>query len=232
MNMMSKSDYAAHEDAVRGYSRSRVRNAERVAKLGAIYGTCGLVAAAAGWLTVWGLFPLKHDVHHWMIWDGVHEPFELPSMKFSIENAPKDFNVYFAQEYAMYRERYYYDLFPSDRLHVAYQTGAEEMKEYNAEVDPKSPDAPLNDPGKNGFIEFQVTGSDIEYNKETKRYHSKVYFNRRLQKYGSPRAPAVPMMVDFTWEKHPENVPENMHTYSPIGMVVIHYNRQKQGVTQ
>jgi type IV secretory pathway component VirB8 len=229
---IGRDDIEASQKAVKGYSFSRVRNAERVARLGAIYGTCGLVVGVAGWLTVWGMQPLKHDVHHWMIWDGVHTPFELPSMKIAIEQAPQNLNLYFAQQYVLYRERYYYDLFPSDRTHVSYQTGHEEMAEYNAATDAKNPDASIVDPGKNGFIEITPTGSDIEFNKETGRYHSKVYFTRRVQRYGAQRAPALPMLADFTWEKHPENVPENAHAYSPIGMVVIHYNRQKQGVTQ
>lgn len=226
-------DAEASQRAARGYGFSRIRNAERIASLGVTYGTLGLLFGGV-WMGMWFKYPQERQLHHWMIWDGVHAPFELPGMKIALEQAPADLNLYFAWQYVLYRERYYYDLFLEDRLHVAYQTGREEAKEYDALVDPKNPDAPVTDLAKNGFIEIKWTGSDIELIKDSNppRYHSKVFYTRRYQKYGAVRAPAVQMFAEFTWEKHPENVPENLRTYSPIGMVVIHYNRQKENPSQ
>lgn len=222
----------ASQKAVKGYSFSRIRNAERNAKVSARYGHFGLLFGLM-WLGMWMYYPQRHDVHHWMIWDGVHGmPYELPDFNVAVKDAPEAMHRYFSEEYVRYREQFYYDTFAKDRNHVAWQTGKDEMAEYNAATDAKNPDSPVVAMGKKGFVEIEITGSDVTYDKEHDRYKSEVYYTRREQVYGQPRARAISRKAEFTWEKHPEGVPDNARDYSPIGMVVVHYHRFQEGVTQ
>jgi type IV secretory pathway component VirB8 len=220
----------ASQQAVRGYSISRVLNAERAARLGAIYGTCGMLFGIAGWLTVWGEQPLKRTVDHWAIWDGEHAvPYVLQDYNDSVKNETTALDQYFAGLYVTYRVRYYYDLVGEDRQFVAWQTGKDEMAEYNHQTDPKNPDAPIIAIAKNGFREVYITGNAVEFSKDTGRYHSVVRYTMREQRYGSPHAAPVHRIADFTWEKRPDAVPEAKRHYSPIGMVVIHFHDDKDG---
>jgi hypothetical protein len=222
----------ASQKAVKGYSFSRVCNAERLASVSARYGTLGMLFGAV-WMVMWLMYPREHEVHHWMIWDGVHGmPYELPDFNAAVKDAPKAMHRYFSELYVKHREEFYYDTFASDRMHVSWQTGKEEMADYTAATDSKNADAPVVAMGKKGFVEIGITGSDVVYDKEHARYTSEVYFTRREQTYGQPRAPAVSMKAEFTWEKHPENVPDSAREYSPIGMVVVHYHRFREGVSQ
>jgi type IV secretory pathway component VirB8 len=168
-----------------------------------------------------------------MIWDGIRGmPYELPDFNAAVKDAPKAMRRYFSELYVRHREEFYYDTFPADRTHISWQTGKEEMADYAAAIDPKNPDSPLVTIGKRGFVEIGVTGSDVTYDKEHNRYQSAVYYTRREQIYGQPRATAISMKAEFTWEQHPENVPDSARDYSPIGMVVIHYHQFKEGVSQ
>lgn len=222
----------ASQRAVKGYSFSRIRNAERLAAISFRFGTFGLLFGAA-WMVMWMFYPRLHDVHHWMIWDGVHGmPYELPDFNVAVANAPKAMHRYFSEEYVRHREEFYYDTFTKGRSYVSWQTGAEELENYKAEVDPKNADSPVVTVGKRGFVEIGVTGSDVTEDKEHNRFQSEVYYTRREQVYGQPRAQPVLMKAIFTWEKHPESIPDNAREYSPIGLVVIHYHRFKEGVLQ
>lgn len=221
----------ASNRAVKTYGESRVRNAERLASVSARYGTLGMLFGAV-WLFMWMFNPRQHDVHHWMIWDGVHGmPYELPDFNVAVKDAPNAMHRYFSEMYVKHREEFYYDTFADDRMHVFWQTGMEERADYTAQTEAKNPDSPLVAIGKNGFIEINIRSSDVVYDKEHERYTSNVYFTRRQQKYGQPTAPAVLMKAEFTWEKHPENVPDSARNYSPIGVVVIHYHSFKEGVS-